>query len=224
MRPQSRMGLVENVYKLKNTDEATFHSPIDARATPASTSKLLEEREFVVDSGASMHKLSKKDLSSDELETLRRSRHPAVVVTNEGEMRTIEEAQVYVHDLDLFVTVQLLDDTLAVLSLGKFCIENGYSYEWSKRFKTTADRKWEGIPMTNGKCRTSCCSWIVVKSWCQSVFYISTTGFIIVLLRIQDYSEVTSRHRETGAIQQNPKTKQKRERQSGNGRLFARSS
>ena len=32
-----------------------------------------------------------------------------------------EEAQVYVHDLNLFVTVQLLKETPAVLSLGKHC-------------------------------------------------------------------------------------------------------
>ena len=61
----------------------------------------------------------KKDLSSEEIETLRSSRNPTVVVTANGEVQTNEEAQVYVHDLDLFVTVQILDDTPAVLSLGK---------------------------------------------------------------------------------------------------------
>ena len=43
---------------------------------------------------------------------------------------TNEEAQVYVHDLDLFVTVQILEETPAVRSLGKLCSEHGYSYEW----------------------------------------------------------------------------------------------
>ena len=71
------------------------------------------------DSGASMHMLSKSDLSSEEMETLRRSRSPTVVVTADGEVQTNEEAKVYVHDLGLFVTVQLLEDTVAVLSLGK---------------------------------------------------------------------------------------------------------
>ena len=86
--------------------------------------------EVVVDSGALMHLLSKKDLSSDELDTLRRSRNPATVVTANGEVQANEEAQVYVHDLDLFVTVQLLEETLAVLSLGKLCEDHGYSCEW----------------------------------------------------------------------------------------------
>ena len=56
---------------------------------------------------------------------------PTTVVTANGEVQTNEEAQVYVHDLDLFVTVQILDDTLAVLSLSKLCEEHGCSYEWA---------------------------------------------------------------------------------------------
>ena len=77
-----------------------------------------------------MHILSKKDLSSDEMDTLRRSRNPTTVVTANGEVQTHEEAQVYVSDLDLFVTVQLLEETLAVLSMGKVCEDDGYSTEW----------------------------------------------------------------------------------------------
>ena len=50
----------KNVHKLKHTDKATFCSPIEARATPAPTSKSPEEREFVVDSGASTHMQSRR--------------------------------------------------------------------------------------------------------------------------------------------------------------------
>ena len=82
---------------------------------------------------------AKKDLSSDELDTLRRSRNPFVAVTVYGEVQTNEEAQVYVHDLDLFVTVQLLEETLAVLSLGKLCEDHGYSYEWVSLYKLEND-------------------------------------------------------------------------------------
>ena len=84
----------------------------------------------MIDSGASAHMLSKKVLSPDEMETLWRSRTLTVVVTANGEVQTKEEAQIYVHDIGLFVTVQLVEDTLAVLSLGKLCEEHGYSYEW----------------------------------------------------------------------------------------------
>ena len=64
------------------------------------------------------------------MDTLRRSRTPTTVVTANDEVQTNEEAQVYVHSLDPFVTVQLLDETPAVLSLGKLCSEHGCSYEW----------------------------------------------------------------------------------------------
>ena len=71
------------------------------------------------------------------METLQRSRNTTTVVTAGGEVQTNEEAQVYGHDLDLFVTVQILDDTLAVLSLGKLCEEHGKTYEWASGQKPT---------------------------------------------------------------------------------------
>ena len=61
-----------NIYKLKHADTAKFYYPIEARATPAPTSKLPEEREFVIDSGASVHMLSKSDLTSAAMDTLKR--------------------------------------------------------------------------------------------------------------------------------------------------------
>ena len=121
--------LAENIYKLKNADKGTFYSPIEAMVMPAPTSKSPEEREFVVDSETSMHMTSKKDFCFDELDTLRRSRNPTVVLTANGEVHTNEEAQVFVHDQNLFVTVQLPEETPAVLLLGKLCEDHGYLYE-----------------------------------------------------------------------------------------------
>ena len=77
-----------------------------------------------------MHMMSKKELSSDELDILRRSRTPTVVLTSSGEVHTHEEAQVFVHDLNLFVTVQQLEETPAVLLPGKLCEDHGYFCEW----------------------------------------------------------------------------------------------
>ena len=42
----------------------------------------------------------------------------------------MKRATVYVKELDIFLTMKVLEDTPAVLSLGKLCDENGYSYEW----------------------------------------------------------------------------------------------
>ena len=66
-----------------------------------------------------MHMLSRKDPSSAELESVRVSKRPTTVVTANDEVHTKEEATVYVNELYFFVTVKLLEDTPAVLSLGK---------------------------------------------------------------------------------------------------------
>ena len=76
-----------------------------------------------------MHMISKQDLNSAEMNTLTKSCSPTIVITN-GEVQTHEEATVYVKELDVFLTMKVLEDTPAVLSLGKLCDENGYSYEW----------------------------------------------------------------------------------------------
>ena len=61
--------------------------------------------------------------------TVKKSRTPTIVLTANGEVHIHEEAQVFVHDLNQFVTVQILEET-AVLSLGKLCEDHGYSCEW----------------------------------------------------------------------------------------------
>ena len=121
--------LAKNVLKLKEHERPTFFSPSENRCLLASTLKP-EEREFVVDSGASMHMISKKDLSDAEMDTLTKSCSPTIVITANGEVQTHKEAIVYVRELDIFLTLTVLDNSPAVLSLGKLCDENGYSYEW----------------------------------------------------------------------------------------------
>ena len=94
---------------------------------PAPSTIKPKEREFVVDSGAPIHMISKKVLNSAELETVTTSRSPMTVFTANGEVQTNAEAIVYVRELDIFLTMKLVEDTPAVLSLGKLCDEHGYS-------------------------------------------------------------------------------------------------
>ena len=77
-----------------------------------------------------MHMLSRKDLKSAELDTAI-SQNPTTVVPANGEVQTNDEATVYVRELDLLVTVKLLEDTLADLSRGKLCEDHGCSFEWT---------------------------------------------------------------------------------------------
>ena len=152
-----------------------------------------------------MHKLSKKDLNSEEMETLRRSRTPTVVVTANGEVQTNEEAQVYVHDLGLFVTVQLLEETPAVLSLGKRCEDHGSSCEWASGRKPRLTQ--------NGETHAERTMW----------YLLSFQGYLPVLVRVrfqhryrrirhqkvQKQIDVTHTHQETGGQKYKKQNKEK---------------
>ena len=89
-------NLANHIYKLKEKEKAAFYSPSEEWVLPAASTKEPEEREFVVDFGASMQKVSKKDFNSAELETMRISKSPTTVMTANGEVQTREEATVYV--------------------------------------------------------------------------------------------------------------------------------
>ena len=84
--------LAKHILKLKEKDKTTFFSPSENICLPAPSTLKPEEREFVVDSGASMHMIGKKDLNSAELETVTTSRSPTTVITANGEVQTHEEA------------------------------------------------------------------------------------------------------------------------------------
>ena len=82
-------NLAQNLYKLKERDKAAFYFPAEEWVLPAASTKEPEEREFVVDSGGSMHMVSKKDLNSAELDTMRTSRSPTTVYVKQLDFVTV---------------------------------------------------------------------------------------------------------------------------------------
>ena len=161
--------LAKSVIKFKE-NKATFFSPSENRCLPASTLKP-EEREFVMDSGASMHMISKKDLSEAEMDTLTKSCSPTIVITANGEVQTHEEATVYVKELDMFWTVKVLENTPAVLSLGKLCDENGYSYEWIAGQKPHLFKNGFSDTVQHGELRSDRGSWFINEFFLKLAFY-----------------------------------------------------
>ena len=137
-------NLAKNIYKLKEKDKATFYSPAEEWVLPAASAKEPEERDC---GGFRSMKAygQQEDLDSAELETMRMSRSPTMVMTANGEVQIREEATVYVKDLDLFVTVMLLEETPAVLSLGKLCEDHGYTYHWTSGQKPHLTKKGKRI-------------------------------------------------------------------------------
>ena len=62
--------LAKIILKLQDKNKTTFFSPSENWCLHAPSTLKPEEREFVVDSGASMHMISEKDLNSAELESV----------------------------------------------------------------------------------------------------------------------------------------------------------
>ena len=74
---------------------------------------------------------ARKTLTLLSWRLMRTSRSPTTVMTANGEVQTREDVTVHVKQLDLFVKVMLLEETPAVLSLGKLCEDHGYTYHWT---------------------------------------------------------------------------------------------
>ena len=105
--------------------------------------------------------LCRKDLNKAELETVRISKNPKMVVTAHGEVQTKEEATVCVRGVDLFVTVMILENTPAVLSLGKLCEDFEYSYDWTSGQKTTPHQERQEFSLRHIKSCTIRRTWII---------------------------------------------------------------
>ena len=83
---------------------------------------------------------------------MRKSRNPTTVMTANGEVQTREEATVFVKELDLFVTVMFLEETPAVLSLGKLCEDHGKTYHWTRGQKPHLTKNGMKIDCNISKC------------------------------------------------------------------------
>ena len=81
--------------------------------------------------------LSKRDLSSDKKGHFEKVQRSYDATDRDRESANNEDAQVFVHDFDLFVKVRLLDETPAILLLDLFCSKHGYSFEWKIGWNST---------------------------------------------------------------------------------------
>ena len=123
--------LAKSVSKLKEQERAIFLSRSENRCLPASTLEP-EAQEFVVDSGASMHMISKKDLSDAEMDTLTKSCSPTIVITANQKVQTHEEATVYVKELDIFLTLKVLETRQQYCRSESFAMKTGIPTNGSK--------------------------------------------------------------------------------------------
>ena len=107
------------------------------RALGSAQEQIQNQRDFTfrqvkMDSGTTLHMMSKNEITSGEKETIIRSKEPTVITTANGKAESTQEATVYVNDLDAFITMMLLEHLPAVLSLGLFGEDMDYSCHWKK--------------------------------------------------------------------------------------------
>ena len=169
--------LARKIHKFKAEDETMYYSLVEIEGTGASLQK--HRRAYVCGWFGSFNAHAEQEgFKLKRNGNFGRSRTSTTIVTANGEVQTNDEAQVHGDDLDLFVTVQLLDETPAVLSHGKLCSEHGCSYEWKKRRNSTTDQKWEDNYLYNGQLCASCRTSIVIIFQQQLGFYIETKGSV----------------------------------------------
>ena len=118
--------------------------------------KTPEEREFVVDSGAS------KGLWKSDDGCYRQWRSA-----------TNDEATVYVKEMDFFVTVKIRRYTSS--SLTWKTLRRSRIFIWVDQWsKTTSHWRWQTNTMQHGKLRTDRCPWFIDQFFQFSYTYIST--------------------------------------------------
>ena len=110
-----------------------------------------------------MHVISKKDLKDAEIDTLTKSCSPTIVITANGEVQTHEEATVYVKELDIFLTMKVLDKRQQYCRLERFAMKTDILMNGSMAKNHIALKTGFGYNATR---RTSFLSWFQA---CQRV-------------------------------------------------------
>ena len=77
-------------------------------------------REYVLDSGASVHMMARHSLPPEASERIRPTDKRLSIQTANGIVEVTREADVYINELDTYVYIKLVEDSPAVLSVGRF--------------------------------------------------------------------------------------------------------
>ena len=123
--------LLKHVYKICGTYQDNNDTLFKTKTATGAISRRgisHEKIDFKVDSGASMHMMSKNDLNHEKPFRIRKKL-----------VRLLQRTD----QLDIFITVQCLEYSPAVFSKEKLCEERVYSYDWKGRTITHIYSKWQ---------------------------------------------------------------------------------
>ena len=107
MRPRRPVEIDQEYLKVQRNGQSYLVVTYQRMVSPSAIRNKTGGKRVVLDCGANMHVVSRKDLNSVDLEIVRATESPTTVVTANGEVLANDDATVYVKELDLFVT----DDT-----------------------------------------------------------------------------------------------------------------
>ena len=85
--------------------------------------------------------------------------------------RRMKKPQFYVKELDIFLTMKVLEDPPAVLSQGMLCDEHGYSHEWITGQKNTSHLKRYSNTVQYGELRSDRGSWFINEFFLKRAFF-----------------------------------------------------
>ena len=142
--------LAKHIQQLKEKHKTAFSSPTENWCLPAPSNLRKESL-----------------LQTPE----RRCTWPTTVITANGEVQTHEETTVYVKELDIFLIMKVLEDTPAVLSLGKLCWWTRIFLWVDQRSKTTSHWKRYSDTVKFGKLRTDRGSWFINEFFFKLAFF-----------------------------------------------------
>ena len=209
MRPQSSMGLGEKCLCAQNTDKATFHSPIEARAMPALTSKSpkgtrirgwlwsinahAEQKRFQLRWNGYFAEIQDSYDGGDRKWRSANKRKTTGLCLQSWSLRNSAITRWHACS---FITWKTLRSKRKYLWVGQ-------------RSKVTSDQTREEDPLQDWKFPTLRCPRIVVKFWCQLVFYIATAGLIKYIFKSSNRATCRSGTRKLARYTKKP-TKRKR--------------
>ena len=135
------------------------------------TSTRPEEREFVVDSGASMHMMSKKELSSEEMGDSEEVQNPYCGIDCQWRSAN-PPGGASVCSRSKSVRNRATTWGNACRPIARQVLRRPRILQWvGQRSKATIDQRWEEYYLRDGQLRTS---WF----WARFVFYIAVTGLL----------------------------------------------
>ena len=171
--PEARLGILPKKRKIQAQRTQTrlpSTCPRKEWVPPVASTTEPEERKFVVDSGASMHMVSKRDLNPAELETMRTSRSRMTVMTGRTARCKQEKKRQKMSNNWTYLSMLCFLKKLAQFFPWRVCEDHGYTYRWTSGQKPHLITNGMRIILQFFQLCTICGSWFISKFFLNYIF------------------------------------------------------